>query len=105
MLTRCALLLLALSGAYAQTAVGELRLSVLDAGGAPIPAHVSLVSQSTRTEQAIDLPPDGRYIFKKLPFGFYRLEISRSGFAASTDVIEIRSAIPQSRSVTLGVLA
>jgi Carboxypeptidase regulatory-like domain len=106
MVTRCAVLLFAavLSNAIAQTASGEFRLTVKDASGAPMPAHVSVVNQSTHTEQAVDLPPDGRYTFKNLPFGFYRLEISRAGFTASSELIEVRSAIPQSRQVTLGVL-
>lgn len=102
---RCGLLLLAAAlSAAAQTAVGELRLSVKDASGTPMPAHAALVNQSTHTEQQIDLPADGRYIFKNLPFGFYRLEVSRSGFTAAADLVEIRSEIPQSRQVTLGVL-
>jgi hypothetical protein len=105
MLSRCALLLfIALSHARAQTASGELRLTVKDASGAPMPAHADLVNQSTRTEQQIDLAADGRYIFKKLPFGFYRLEISREGFTSATDLVEIRSEIPQSHQITLGVL-
>jgi hypothetical protein len=105
MLTRCAVLLFAvLSSAAAQTTTGELRLSVKDASGEPMPAHAALVNRSTHTEQQIDLPVDGRYTFKNLPFGFYRLEVSRAGFTAATDLVEIRSELPQSRQVTLGVL-
>ena len=106
MLLRSAFLLATalLSGASAQTAGGELRLTVQDASGAPMPAHAALVNQATHTEQRVDLPADGRYIFKNLPFGFYRLEISRSGFAADAELVEVRSEIPQARKITLGVL-
>ena len=62
-----------------------------------------LVSQSTHTEQRVDIPPEGRYSFKNLPFGFYRLLVSRSGFTPSSELIEIRSEVPQSRVVTLGI--
>ena len=106
MLSRSAVVLLCacLAHAWAQSASGELRLTVKDVSGAPMPAHAALTNQATRTEQQIDLPPEGRYTFKNLPFGFYRLEVSRAGFTASSELIEIRSEVPQARQVTLGVL-
>src|SRR6266849_5082823 len=73
-----------------QTATGELRLAVKDESGAGMAASVQLVNQATRTSQAVELPSDGRYSFKNLPFGFYRLLAARAGFAASAELIEIR---------------
>jgi hypothetical protein len=67
-------------------------------------AHAALVNQATHTEEQIDLPADGRYAFRNLPFGWYRLEVSRTGFTAATELIEIRSEIPLGRQVTLGVV-
>jgi hypothetical protein len=89
--------------ALAQQGTGELRLTIKDPTGAPMPARADLVSQATHTEQAIDIPADGRYSFKNLPFGFYRLLISRAGFVSSSELIEVRSELPQSRTVTLGI--
>jgi hypothetical protein len=102
---RCAILLLVagLFPASAQTAAGELRLTVEDASGAPMPAQAALVNQSTRTEQHADVAADGRFTFKSLPFGFYRLEVSRSGFAPIAQLVEIRSEIPQVRRVVLTI--
>lgn len=87
----------------AQTDAGELRLSVKDSTGMGIGAKVELASQSTSTRQSVDLPPDGRYSFKNLPFGFYRVQVSHEGFASSSELVEIRSAVPLSHDVTLNV--
>jgi hypothetical protein len=102
---RCLLLIvpLLLRCVCAQTGGGELRLTVQDGSGAAMSAHAELANQSTHTEIQVDLPPDGRYSFKNLPFGFYRLSVTRSGFTASSELIEIRSALPQMHSVKLGV--
>jgi hypothetical protein len=97
------LLLLLPLGLCAQTGSGELRLVIQDVSGAAMAAHVDLVNQSTHTEQQVDIPADGRYSFKNLPFGFYRLAVTRAGFVASSELMEIRSALPQTHSVKLGV--
>ncbi|HLH19873.1 MAG TPA: TonB-dependent receptor [Bryobacteraceae bacterium] len=99
-----ALCTIAVAFAVAQTGGGELRLTVRDASGAPMAAHAALINQATRTEQQVDLAADGRYTFKNLPFGLYRLEVSRSAFAAASELIEIRSELPVARAVTLSVL-
>ena len=40
---------------------------------------------------------------KNLPYGFYALTVGHAGFATSSLKIEIRSAVPQSREITLDV--
>jgi hypothetical protein len=87
----------------AQQTTGELRLSVKDGTGAGIPASVDLVGQSTQTRITVQLPPQGRYTFRDLPYGFYHLQITRNGFVSHSELVEIRSALPVSRGVTLGV--
>ena len=104
-MSRCWLALLFVHAAFAQQGTGELRLAVKDASGAPMPARAGLVSQATHTEQTVDTSADGRYSFKNLPFGFYRLLVSKPGFASSSELIEVRSEIPQSHTVTLKSLA
>jgi hypothetical protein len=91
------------SNLQAQSDRGELRLMVKDGAGEAVPASVDLVNQSTQTRQNIQLPADGRYSFKNLPFGYYRLLITQPGFADFSELIELRSAIPQSREVTLTI--
>jgi len=98
-MSRCLawLCLLLSPSAFAQRGTGEFRLSVVDAAGAPMAARADLVSQATHTDQSVDLAPDGRYVFKNLPFGVYRLLVSRNGFVSSTELIEVRSELPQTR--------
>jgi hypothetical protein len=91
------------AGLRAQSYTGELRLLVKDAAGAALPAHVELVSQATNTHQSVDLPSEGRYSFRALPPGAYRLTVSRAGFAPFNETIELRSAAPLSREITLSV--
>lgn len=96
----CALLA---ANMLAQSDRGELRLLVKDEAGVAVPAAVDVVNQSTQTRQNIQLPPDGRYSFKNLPFGFYRLLITQPGFASFSELIELRSALPQNHEVTLSI--
>src|SRR5262245_55251310 len=102
-MTRAALFLCICAGLHAQSYTGELRLVVKDAAGAALPAHVELVNQATDTHQAVDLPPEGRYAFRALPLGAYRLTVSRAGFASLNETIELRSVAPLSREITLSV--
>ncbi len=88
---------------HAQRGTGELRLSVHDASGAGLPASVSLANASTGTDIKLSLPSDGRYAFRNLPFGVYRLEVASSGFQPYTNAVEVRSEVPKSLEVTLGI--
>jgi hypothetical protein len=96
-------ILLLVSCALAQRGTGELRLSVKDPTGASVAATVELVNQSTDTRQSVNVPADVRYSFKNLPFGFYRLLVTRSGFTPASELIEIRSEAPQNHEVSLGI--
>jgi hypothetical protein len=87
----------------AQTGGGELRLIIQDASGAAMSAHVELANQATHTEQQVDVNADGRYSFKSLPLGTYRLSITHPGFIASAELLDIRSALPLIHTVKLGV--
>ena len=98
----CCLLIFAVP-LLAQQSTGELRLSVKDATGAGVPASVDLANQSTSTHIAVRLSTGGQYVFKDLPYGFYRLEVTQAGFVSHSEMVEIRSALPVSREVTLGI--
>lgn len=66
-------------------------------------AHVEVSSQATQTRESVELASDGRYVFRALPFGTYRLTVSASGFSTVSQAIEIRSLVPVSREITLSV--
>jgi hypothetical protein len=89
--------------ALAQSDVAELRLTVRDATGQSLPAAVELVNEAAHTRQSIQLPPEGSYTFRNLPFGFYRLTVSQPGFASASSLVELRSALPVAREIALGI--
>src|SRR5262249_42535899 len=92
-------------GLWAKPEGGEWGVTGKDTWVSAQTPSFELVNESTKTRQSIDLPADGRYSFKNLPFGVYRLRVSRSGFVTSSELIEIRSALPQARELVLGIEA
>lgn len=88
---------------WAQKGAGELRLLVSDPLGAGLEASGVLISQSTHVEHTFQTGSDGRTTLQALPFGPYRLQINRSGFAPYSALVEIRSAIPLTHRVILAV--
>jgi hypothetical protein len=100
-----AVLLFVSLSAYAQRERGELRLQVVDASGAVLPAGGELVSQSSQFARTFETASDGHYVAQDLPFGIYRLSVSHEGFSPSSQLVEIRSSLPLTLSVTLGLAA
>ncbi len=86
-----------------QSETGQLRLHVKDSAGADVAATVRLTNQATSTQQIISLPVEGRYFFKGLPLGPYQLLVTREGFAPFSELIRIRSSVPQNHEVTLSL--
>lgn len=86
----------------AQERAGELRLLVSDASGAGVEAHGELASLSNRFTLHFETS-GGEYTAKKLPFGSYKLNLSHSGFAPYSTLVEIHSELPLKFPVTLGV--
>jgi outer membrane cobalamin receptor len=86
---------------FAQSTTGELRLTVSDPAGLPLQSQVALVSEANQVAQTLETGTDGMLIQKRLPFGRYRLEVTRSGFATYTALLDIESAVPTEYHVTL----
>lgn len=89
----------------AQTDTGELRVTVTDAMGLPVPASVDLSSEVNQYRRSFDADEEGHVVAKRLPFGIYKVAAQRPGFAASSALVEIRSAVPKEISVTLTIAA
>jgi outer membrane receptor protein involved in Fe transport len=85
----------------AQPGTGEIRLEVQDPSGAPMQASARLRGQNVRVDRSFLTNTKGPYILTGLPYGRYRLEISKNGFAAQSLAIEVSSAAPLLRTVTL----
>lgn len=88
---------------FGQHERSELHLRVQDRQGGPIVASVILVSEANHVRRTFQTGLDGRYVARDLPFGAYRLSVSRQGFSPSDRVVDFRSEVPVSVSVTLTV--
>ncbi len=100
------LLCLGLVGAelLAQTPeTGELRLVITDSAGFGISAVVNLVSEANGYRKSITAENEGNVVAKRLPYGFYRVEVQHQGFASYAILVDIRSAIPKTIKITLGI--
>ena len=91
------------SCAFAQRGTGELRIAVRDASGGGLAARARIENPSTSTDITVDLPGDGRYSFRSLPFGSYRVSLTREGFERYAATVEVRSEVPRNLDVTLSI--
>jgi TonB dependent receptor len=87
----------------AQQDHGELRIEVRDPQGAALVAQGELVSVGNQFRLNFQAGEDGRYVVRSLAFGVYRVRVTHGGFVPSTQLVEIRSMVPQQLSVTLGL--
>ncbi len=98
------ILLLALQ-LHAQSNRGELRLKVTDPDGLGVRSSVELVSEANQFQETFVTDEAGTLAAQRLPFGLYRIEVRREGFAPFSNSLEIRSAIPAEYHVTLRIAA
>ncbi len=87
----------------AQNPVGEIRITVKDQLGAAVQASVKLENPATPFARSVQPNTRGVATFADLPFGRYRLEVSKDGFAPQALVIDVQSPAPVVRTVTLGL--
>ena len=78
---------------------------VVDASGLALQGEVELVSDASQVRERLATDAHGTLTAKRLPFGTYRLSVTREGFASFAGVIEIRSALPTPYRVTLNLAA
>jgi hypothetical protein len=99
------LALLLTAGQFGQTNTGELRITVTDATGLPLPGPVDVVSEANEFRQRLDTNDTGFLIVRRLPFGTYRIGVSRDGFAPVADIVDVRSALPTEHRIRMVLLA
>jgi outer membrane receptor protein involved in Fe transport len=88
---------------FSQGQTGELRLIVIDAAGLPLVARVTLTSEAIDVSDIRETGNDGILIARRLPFGPYRVAISREGFTTITERVVITAEQPIERRVTLTI--
>lgn len=92
-------------GQFAASNTGELHLTVVDASGLPLRSGVEIVSDANQVRQSLETDPQGSLVAKRLPFGSYRVIVTRDAFATFTGVVEIQSALPTPYRVELSPAA
>ena len=98
-------LCLATAVACGQSLTGEIRLEVKDATGAAVEASGSIEGLATGVHRDYRTDAQGTHTFTALPFGTYRLQIGRDGFASQSVRVDVRSEAPIQQTVTLAVAA
>lgn len=88
---------------FGQADTGELRISVRDPSGLPLQARAEIVSAANQYVHAFDTDGAGQIMAKRLPFGLYKVTVSRVGFAPASRLLDIRSAIPVQITMALGM--
>ena len=66
--------------AEAQRTVGQVLIEVRDPAGAPTDAAGVLEATRLRSVGTFDIDSSGVHVAADLPFGVYRVEITRAGF-------------------------
>jgi hypothetical protein len=94
-------LLLCVVRILAQSTTGELRLTVTAPQGLGVKASVDLASQGNEYSQTFTTDRQGKLDAKRLPYGIYQVQIVAQGFAAVSEPVEIRSALPLDRTIQL----
>jgi outer membrane receptor protein involved in Fe transport len=85
----------------AQPSTGQIRLEVKDPSGAALVASGKLDNLATGEQRSFQTDSQGVYTFSALPFGKYRLEISSEGFATQSLSLDLQSAAPIRRTLTM----
>jgi TonB-dependent receptor-like protein/carboxypeptidase family protein len=99
----CLFALLWMAAQFGQGNTGELRLTVTDPAGLPVQSAVELVSDANQLRQSLETDPEGTLVAKRLPFGRYRVEVSRTGFTTSAGLVDLQSVLPTEYHVTLSL--
>lgn len=84
---------------------GELRVTVRDPDGRSVAARIELASQSPPFRTEVQADSLGQVRLLRLPPGVYRLVATSAGFEEYVDTIEIRSAVPQQKTISLTLAA
>ena len=91
------------AAAFAQGYTGELRLAVVDPHGAPIHATLSVINEGEHVDREVSTDDAGTADLKPLPFGLYRVTARSGDLLVFSEVLEVRSALPQTRTLRLSI--
>ena len=87
--------------AVGQVNTGELRLSVTGPDGLAVKASIELLSQGNQYKRDFVTDEGGKARIQTLPYGLYRLTARKEGFAETSILVEVRSAMPTESKIKL----
>lgn len=96
-------LLLTLMPALAQIQSGEVRLKLIDVSGVPVKSVVELICTGSGYNKSFTTDNSGTLSVKQIPYGIYQVRIQSPDFAAFSEVLEVRSALPLEESIHLSI--
>jgi hypothetical protein len=100
---KCLLFCLFVGQIFGQSNSGVVRLKVVHPTGLGLQTSVELVSEANQFRQSYVTDQAGTLAARNLPFGLYRVDVRRPGFAAYSSVVEIRAAISVELRIQLSV--
>jgi Carboxypeptidase regulatory-like domain len=86
-----------------QSPTGEIRVQIKDPSGAVMVASGRLESLAAGVQRTFQTDAHGTYSLGSLPYGSYRLEISKTGFVPQSVLIDVQSAAPILRVITMAL--
>jgi outer membrane receptor protein involved in Fe transport len=98
-----AVVLVCLGVLQGQVPAGEIRVEVQDPSGRPMEASGRLQNVATGADRVFQTDALGVYTFTGVPWGAYRLNVSRDGFLTQTVTVDVRSEKPVLRTVKLAL--
>jgi hypothetical protein len=94
----------AISGSAQTTGNSSLSGVVADPSGAVVPgATVEIHNPVSQFDRSTTTDGAGRFSFPNVPFNPYHLRVNVTGFAAYSQDIDVRSAVPLSLKITLQI--
>src|SRR5580698_2572359 len=94
-------LLFTTAALWGQSPQGEIRVQVKDPSGAAMQASGKLKSSGPGTQRSFQTDAQGMVVLGNLPYGRYRLEISKGGFETQSVQIDVKSGAPIERTVAM----
>jgi outer membrane receptor protein involved in Fe transport len=89
----------------AQAQTGEIRLTVKDPSKSPLSANGKLENLASGVARSFQTDANGAADLTNVAPGRYRLEITHSGFASSSEAVTVEAGASISRDITLSLTA
>jgi outer membrane receptor protein involved in Fe transport len=88
---------------HAQPPQGEIRVQIKDSSGAAMQASGKLESVAGGASRDFQTDAQGVVVLGNLPLGRYRLLVSKSGFTTQSVSINVQSATPVTRTISMEI--